>query len=516
MSELPEVQQASSSAGAEDDDRRSRRKTRRFGNPLQAGVYDFINTYSSLQSNGTEIHALCSKLLEKGSSLLPRRFTVYSPLLLLPSNFLPSKNWTPSTRETDGWLEVARKVTSEDLDDLWRCLITAFRKDNVTHIAIGAPIESELQGDDEVEENVMRSPTSIRGVYGDFGLTPKSDSIGKDAVAMSTDPSSEPQGTGNESINDGIQSVYQQIPRFGDAFWVQSVQNGGIIQCWAPMWTMFSRGNIKEKARILSGIPPSITSSDVPTFHGLDGPDGELGQSLADITVLDMYIGIGYFAFSYLKRGVGLVIGFELNPWSVQGLRRGAEKNGWKYHIVPLPKRYRPDCNPWDHWEGFSDDAGKMLLRDSQLHLRDIRLLIFQGDNGWAPKGVPLFQKLIEADPDHFDPDLEFKPVPNTKPIRHINLGLLPTSSASWSDAETLLNQERGGWIHVHENVEVAKIEEKARKIEADFQTFAGRRKGSDGETTKWDADCVHIERVKTYAPGIMHCVFDLWIHRSS
>jgi len=35
-----------------------------------------------------------------------------------------------------------------------------------------------------------------------------------------------------------------------------------------------------------------------------------------------------------------------------------------------------------------------------------------------------------------------------------VNLGLIPTSSASWGVACECLNQSKGGWLHIHENVE--------------------------------------------------------------
>ena len=47
-------------------------------------------------------------------------------------------------------------------------------------------------------------------------------------------------------------------------------------------------------------------------------------RSLGKSVLWDLYAGIGYFAFSYAKAGVGKVLCWEINPWSVDGLRRGA------------------------------------------------------------------------------------------------------------------------------------------------------------------------------------------------
>lgn len=61
-----------------------------------------------------------------------------------------------------------------------------------------------------------------------------------------------------------------------------------------------------------------------------------------------------------------------------------------------------------------------------------------------------------------------------------------------------------------------------ARDIEGKFREFAfGRRTevrnlegNMEGEGDGWEVKCVHVERVKSFAPGIWHCVFDVWIHR--
>ncbi len=41
----------------------------------------------------------------------------------------------------------------------------------------------------------------------------------------------------------------------------------------------------------------------------------------------------------------------------------------------------------------------------------------------------------------------------------HVNLGLLPSSENGWATAVHVLKPE-GGWLHVHENVAVEKIDE--------------------------------------------------------
>ena len=61
-------------------------------------------------------------------------------------------------------------------------------------------------------------------------------------------------------------------------------------QTWAPKHTMFSRGNIKEKARVLN-LAKQPTAGLEP---GLENTDPE-----ARTMAVDLYAGIGYFTFSY-------------------------------------------------------------------------------------------------------------------------------------------------------------------------------------------------------------------------
>jgi len=153
------------------------------------------------------------------------------------------------------------------------------------------------------------------------------------------------------------------------------------------------------------------------------------------------------------------------------------------------------------------------------------------------------------------------------KRIRHVNLGLLPTSRGAWDPAVEVLDFDLGGWIHVHENVKDGNIETKMNEVVTTFQELVDKRdwratsKGVgriDRSGTESDAEwedvmegiemewvdvrtetraqsdlesesenrggemmggrrkgkvaCVHVERVKTYAPGVWHVVFDIWV----
>lgn len=296
---------------------------------------------------------------------LPKRWSLYPPLVLLPRSSFASPEWTvyldslPEQLRTSFYSQIA----------------TALR---VTHLALSAPIQS----------TAIRSP-NITPLYGGFGPV----------------------------VFDGPTQV-----DFERAFWVTAAQNG-IKQIWAPMYTMFSRGNITEKARVL------------------EFPDVK-GQEIADL-----FVGIGYFAFSYLKAGAKRVWGWDLNPWSVEGLRRGAEINGWTCTVNP----------------SISGDG---------------KLVVFNEDNVAAVKRLTAVGVKV----------------------KHVNLGLLPSSRCAWKTASEILD-EKGGWIHVHGNCRETEFEMWTCSVLEEFRNIF---------KDDWTLSVIGWFRVKMFGPGIGHWVLDL------
>lgn len=339
-------------------------------------------------------------------------YSLYKPMLLLPHNAFSSETWTT--------LLSAHPVDSCLLQPMWQRVAESVA---ATHVAINAPIplETAKQG----EENILRSPVNLTPIYGDFGPVPTSDTM------------SSPTATD-----------------FEEALWVTAKQNG-IWQTWAPLYTMFSRGNISEKARVLD-----MPSTNEPS------------------AAVDLYAGIGYFAFSYKRsgengeNGTKRVICWELNPWSVEGLRRGAKMNGWTCRIIK---------------EGESLDSN-----DANLH--EVDFLVFHKNNDTAEQ-------------DYTALGTERK-----LPVQHVNLGLLPNSTLSWATAVSLLDQELGGWIHVHENVRGSQMGNRAQEVGIEFQKLVDERQSKLGEATEKRAFVEHVEAVKLYAPGIFHLVFDVHV----
>ncbi|MCJ1472460.1 hypothetical protein MMC13_001108 [Lambiella insularis] len=333
------------------------------------------------------------------------RHNIYPPLLLLPA----------STFTSSPWPALLSGPLALHLPSLYASLASAL---HITHIALNAPIP--LHAPTATSPNRLRAPLSLTPLHGAFGPP---------------EPASP--------------------AAFARALWVSARQHG-VHQRWAPLHSMFSRGNIAEKARLLA----------LPTLRA-----EALGGPPAESSAVDLYAGIGYFAFFYVKAGVGKVLCWEMNPWSVEGLRRGVLANGsarrrWGVRVVEGAR---------EQVEGAREG--------------EERVVVFQEDNRMAVGRVQEWRGRIP-------------------PVRHVNCGYLPTSAPSWPIAVAVLDPERGGWIHAHENMAVADIAARRTEIEDVFTALAN----PDAAVPSRIVQCQHLERVKSYAPGIMHCVLDIYI----
>lgn len=379
-------------------------------NPMVMGLIKGLETLPPdlLVAIGVTVEALVEAF--------PASYVIYRPLVLLPHNSFASSPWKK--------LLEAHPFHSLELRTLWEAIAAST---GVTHIGVNAGIPPQTKAATYplgtshavLNENVLRSPTNLTPVYGDFGETPSSRTL------------SEPTITDLEN-----------------ALWVSHTQNG-IHQTWAPLYTMFSRGNIREKARLLT--LPSVTTS-------VQDPRG--------CTAVDLYAGIGYFAFSYKRAGVSKVLCWELNPWSIEGLCRGAKLNGSKISVF----------------------ANKRKVEDLRER-RESDFLVFPQSNEFALSILPSIKQAVTL-----------------PPIRHVNCGFLPSSKLSWGTAVGMVDRELGGWIHAHENVGVNEIETRKEEVLTEMEGHL------DHAGLKGQVRCEHVERVKTYAPGVLHVVFDVWI----
>ncbi|KAK9374823.1 S-adenosyl-L-methionine-dependent methyltransferase [Lipomyces chichibuensis] len=344
------------------------------------------------------IPSLSTERLDQIIKRLPQRYYIYGQFLLLSSSSFESIPEWQSLAQDD--LAFANKFYQLLVDRL-----------KVTHIAQNAPIPDD-------DDNAMRKPTHLVCLYGDFGLDVSHASI--------------------------LAPSREHIAR---ELWAATRQNN-ICQTWAPRYTMFSRGNIKEKARVLQ-------------FENVESK-----------TVVDLYAGIGYFAFSYAKCGADLVLCWEINPWSVEGLLRGAKANKWNAQLVQHD----------EDWviESKKDSAPK--------------LVVFLEDNRYA------ISRIRTAEEAH---DLKYN-------ISHINMGLLPSSEQSWPIATELavLSSEDNVALHVHSNVAHSDIDRWSRNTGLKLLHLISEfNPGSCVMPT-------HIEKIKSFAPGVMHICGDFLVKK--
>ncbi|RDW26274.1 S-adenosyl-L-methionine-dependent methyltransferase [Yarrowia lipolytica] len=309
---------------------------------------------------------------------MPKRYTIYGSMALFTAGSFAGWEETKIQRALTEWLK---------------------DKPGVTHVAVNSPISKQ--------QNVIRHP-GITRLVGDWGPYPA------DHPMLYDHPTSED---------------------FHNAYWVTTTQND-IKQCWAPMYTMFSRGNIKEKARVLNS----------PIF-----------KSSSNSLVVDLYCGIGYFFLSYAQLKPRLILGWDINAWSIEGLRRGAQLAKLSLQVVK---------------EGEKPDWSKVGPPGTT------HAIVFNESNEKAVERIEELRRFNETT------------TMEALPLTHINMGLLPDCKQAWGTA-TSLAQSGVTTYHVHENVAMNEIEEFTR------------------ERGKVFGKHLHTEMVKTFAPGVGHIVWD-------
>lgn len=83
------------------------------------------------------------------------------------------------------------------------------------------------------------------------------------------------------------------------------------------------------------------------------------------------------------------------------------------------------------------------------------------------------------------------------------HLGLLPSSEAVWSHSLACL-KPTGGMLHIHMNVEKEHIEQWRMDTIATLEMMAQEAGRA------WNITSVHLERVKSFSPGVVHVVLDV------
>ncbi|ODV61020.1 tRNA(Phe) (4-demethylwyosine(37)-C(7)) aminocarboxypropyltransferase ASCRUDRAFT_75761 [Ascoidea rubescens DSM 1968] len=370
---------------------------------------------------------------------LPKRFSFYPPLLLINNN---------NTFNNKKWIQIFTRQRISLLRVFYEYLLGELNKsikERLSHIALNMPIIADVSTDkghnkepdttEDSSKNVKRIPVNLIKIYGDFGVEANNETIGYSVHHI------------NEL--DGQKKL----------FWCKSKQFN-VTQVWNPNFNMFSRGNIKEKQRILD---------DYQKNCGIEGKD-----------VIDLYCGIGYFSLFYLKKKCSRIFCWDLNSWSIKSFEKSLLANKYssdEYQLI--------------------DDIHCKLDKSKRIYLVNENNLcsfeIFKNNN-------------VELD------------------LGHINLGLLPTSSHSWKLAIQLIQYfnhfSDRVILHIHENISTQEIEtfgggleEKLRVIYNEvMEAFQTDQSGK--RAVAYDVRFLGLFKVKTYAPGVWHVVCDVGLFR--
>lgn len=361
-------------------------------------------------------------------SLLPSSYSIYSPMLLLPFHFFRHPHWQSL---------LSNLAIFNDQGAAFFASVA--EKMHVTNIAINAiiPADNAPTSDGNATENILRSPSNLQVVHGDFG----------------------PE-------HPAYPQYRPQSEDYDEAFWVSTKQNG-IHQTWAPRYTMFSAGNVTEKARLLT------LSSVTETVK----VGRETGRGC---TAVDLFSGIGYFAFSYVRAGFDKVLCWDLNPWSIEGLRRGAAANKWHSVVLDFELDAELEGNQEEH-------AAAAACRPS------VQLLAFRESNEVASRRISHLRSMVP-------------------PIRHVNCGTLPDTGQAWRTAVHALDPELGGWIHLHETVAQSEMKQRADY----YKDLVAQHARLIRPEVEVGVELEHIEIVKSMGPRLLHVVFDIGISYGS
>lgn len=219
------------------------------------------------------------------------------------------------------------------------------------------------------------------------------------------------------------------------------------------------------------GIRQSFDVTQVMFSRGNISEKIRFGTQLVQTgdVVLDLYAGIGYYTLpALLQGGASYVYACEWNPRALQALQRNVRDN--KVH------------------ERASIVAG------------DCRNLVLPS--------------VKDA----------------TAPINRVSLGLLPSSEGGWKTAiKALLGTlprepaidntpgvepvpNGGGWLHIHGNVPAKERDSWAQWMVRKLYIIMLEENTESSKGMDWVVACLHVEKVKSFAPTVNHYVADVFV----
>lgn len=191
-------------------------------------------------------------------------------------------------------------------------------------------------------------------------------------------------------------------------------------------------------------------------------------------TIVDLFAGVGYYTLPFLVyAGAQMVHACEWNPNSVTALIENLRKAG-----VPTVL--------FSSMEECRRNKDMALLADGE----DRKCAVYLGDNNMYASRGSVISNVADR----------------------ICLGLLPSSVGGWELAVNALKPS-GGVLHVHENVKEDSIslwvDACCKTFEDLFEKYYAADLESMGTVS---VTCDHIERVKSFAPRVIHIVADLTV----
>ncbi|KAF9285753.1 tRNA methyltransferase tyw3 [Mortierella alpina] len=440
---------------------------------LQQGVSDFLTPF--LQTWGQEAldtQSIDSQLglddLPRLLASLPQKWEHYSDFTLLPPSAFLTAPW-PTVMERLVALDHEQSRNQEPLntDDRvmakWERLVQdALQSSHIARKAI-IPVN-----------DILRRPT-IRPLTGDWKLHNRYKSWIEDDLHLLEHQEIDTTIPGSATSN-SAESLQPSKGNFRQAYWAETCQNH-VWYTWAPMFTMFSAGNITEKERVAKSRP-------------IFDAKGK--------TVVDLYAGIGYFALVYLVHaGAKVVHACEWNPWSVEGLAQGASRNeiAWRKYLAPKNGVASSATTSTTPLQGStSEEAGNPGTLQA-FEMSPERTLI----PGKKPKS---YGNLIIYPGDNAQWIDAFE-----NQAHHVNLGLIPSAEPGWVLGVRALCPREGGYLHVHHNIRVGEEESfKTYLLDSLRDLFTVWKSSS----APWSIQIRHLENVKSFAPLVFHYVIDV------
>jgi len=270
------------------------------------------------------------------------------------------------------------------------------------------------------------------------------------------------------------ETLLEVLPR--SPGWVTVTENG-IAFAFEMTRVMFCSGNVTERMRMAK-------------------------QLCRDEIIVDLYSGVGYYTIPFLVHGGAKhVHALEWNPFSVVALKQNLVRAGVspsRYTVHEGDNRITV-IGESSRSPSFSSPHA-LTVAPPPPHMAHIA-----GTNSIRAKHMP---------PSGCD-QVEKTNVSLAGIANRVCCGLLPSSAEGWPLAAYVLNKSSGGVIHVHENIHEDLLENWAHvtlctAFDALFQSLSESASGAPKPAHRMSVKCIHLEKVKSYAPRVVHIVADL------